>query len=663
MPPKKKSRGRPRKTLEKVEESVDLPINELDSNTEEYPIKETKPNRRGRKRKIEEPSFEIEEKETSNTGYVSGKIPKKEFLNTYENLVDKKEPLDAGFSLWKEENEEIVQVSNFDQKIYAIIDKYIWTRGEDNIFFKDFSRYPSRKFFSEYFQRIPIANCISLSDIQKRSYVLKDEEQEGSEIHDYHKLLLDIDLLYKNCNYYNEPHSLIVKTAYQLVFLLKVDLLSMKNDFRNYALNEDLIQKLNDGIMNKLEDITEKAVLSQLKKAGITIPQLQREADDELHIIDPFLDLVSESDFPDYYQVIYYPISFNMIKNNLNSGIYKSVFEFYRDLEILFMNCKTFNPPESELFNDASNLLSLIRHLFDKFMTEIDALNNDKKLDVISSYEVDVSESNSDIGEIGSNTSLTTNDQVQELNPAQIELIKFGGKPKLYEEYYDNYMFNNEVLLKNEKNLTGLKNDVAFNKNDDLLSNILSFSKDKESFLRSSFSELKLTFFQDSRFPDKNVTNMIVGSFAEAYKDSTNMKTSLLKGKDYIQMNQVVIKNDTFSKDHYYSLKNPLYSNKNYYTQVQLNLLDLDIPFKEEDQVAPYNYKCQVSFNHVTGGSPIIITPKKQQPGEQSKDKNSLRCLYNIKLSEKRSLVSINIQREKKGVVDLSETVNLWFNV
>ena len=153
------------------------------------------------------------------------------------------------------------------------------------------------------------------------------------------------------------------------------------------------------------------------------------------------------------------------------------------------------------------------------------------------------------------------------------------------------------------------------------------------------------------------------GNFGETYSDSITMQNTLLKNKDFIQLNQIIINNNRFCKDHYYSLKNPLYGNKNFYTQIQLNLVELDLPFADDAQTAPYNYKCQVSFNNVTGGSPIIIAPKKQQQGDKSSEKSTLRCLYNIKLSEKRSLVSINIQRDKNGEVDLSETVNLWFNV
>lgn len=663
MPPKKRSRGRPRKYVSETEVPEYSPASDAENLADDYSLAETKPGKRGRKRKVEESLDDFEEPVISKTGYISGKVPKKDFLNVYEDLIDKKEPLDADFPLWKEGNSEEVFVKNFDQKVYAIINNYTYVRGNHNIFFKDFTRYPSRKFYSEYFQKIPAANCISLSDIQKRSYIKEDSNTERSEIHDYHKLLLDLDLLYKNCNYYNESHTLIVKAAYQLVFLIKTDLLSMKNDFRNYALTEDLIEKINADIMSKFEIITEKSLLSHLQHAGVVLPELQREADDELHIIEPFLDLVSETDFPDYYQVIYHPISFNMIKNNLNSGIYKSVYEFYRDMEILFMNCKTFNPPETELYSDASNLLSFARDLFSIFIKEVDALNENKGFTIVSNYEVELSGNEVDDDENSNIDFSTTDGQLQELNPEQIELIKFGGKPKLFAEYADNYTFTNEVTLKLANAETGLENGSTYNKNRDLLQ-ILSDSKPhKTPSLVTSFSELKLTFFQDSRFPDKNVTNMNSGNFDETYSDSITMHNSLLKNKDFIQLNQIIINNDTFSKDHYYSLKNPLYGNKNFYTQIQLNLVELDLPFADDAQTAPYNYKCQVSFNNVTGGSPIIIAPKKQQQGEQSSEKSTLRCLYNIKLSEKRSLVSINIQREKNGEVDLSETVNLWFNV
>ncbi|SGZ37869.1 uncharacterized protein HGUI_00069 [Hanseniaspora guilliermondii] len=655
MPPKKRSRGRPRKYPLKIEGQDDLSKNDFIDSVNEHHSLEAQPKKRGRKRKIQDPNFEFEEKDESSNGYVSGKMPKKEFSDSYDDKINKKEPVDPDFPLWKEGNIEKEYVNDFDAKVQAIVSKYIWNRGEKNIFFKDFSRYPSRKFFSEYFQKIPIGNCISLSDIQKRSYTFSSDSEETSEIHDYQKLLLDIDLLYKNCSYFNEPHALIVKAAYQLVFLIKLDLLSMKNEFRNYALNEEIIEKINSTIMVKLESITEKATIIHLKEAGINVPELTREADDELHIIIPFLDLVSESDFPDYYEVIHHPISFNMIKSNLNNGFYKSFFEFYRDLEIMFMNCKTYNSSETELYGDACNLLALVRCLFDQCITQIDNLNVDKMFETIPNTDVIVYKGESEIDDI--ERSLIGKKDVHELNSEQIELIKFGGKPKLYKEYPDNYVFNNEISLDNENNKVKEKEDIFYNKNDDLIANLFGSQADKETQETSSYKELKLTFFQDSRFPDKNVTNIASESFSEIYCDPIKMKTTILKGKDYDQLNQFVIKNEGFSKEHFYSIKNPLYGNKNFYTQIQLNLIDLDVPYTDDAETPPFSYKCQVFFNHVKGGSPIVITPKKLQ------EKNSLRCIYNVKLSEKRSLVSIEIQRENKGEIDLRETVNLWFNV
>jgi hypothetical protein len=661
MPPKKRSRGRPRKYPLKNEGQIDTSKNDFADSGNEYHSIEAQPKRRGRKRKNQESNFEFEEQDTKSNGYASGKMPKREFLDSYGDKVNKKEPLDADFPLWKEGNNEKEFVSDFDQKVHAVVNKYIWIRGEKNIFFKDFSRYPSRKFFSEYFQRIPIGNCISVSDIQKRSYTLAGDEEETLDIHDYQKLLLDIDLLYKNCSYFNEPHALIVKAAFQLVFLIKLDLLSMKNEFRNYALRKEIIDKINNTIMLKLENITEKAIIDQLKNAEINVPELQREADDELQIIVPFLDLVSESDFPDYYEVIYHPISFNMIKSNLNNGFYKSIFEFYKDLEILFMNCKTYNSSETELYGDACNLLSLVRYLFDQCITEIDSLNVDKTFETISITDVIGYKGDSETEDIES--SLIDKKDVQELNPEQIELIKFGGKPKLYKEYSDNYVFNNELSLNNEINKDQEKEDIIYDKNDDLLANLLSSQTNEKPIVSSTYKELKLTFFQDSRFPDKNVTNIGAESFSEIYCEPTKMKTGILEGKDYVQINQFVIKNESFSKEHFYSLKNPLYGKKNFYTQIQLNLVDLDIPYTEEAEKPPFTYKCQVSFNHVKGGSPIVVTPKKLQSNDSSQEKKSLRCIYNVKLSEKRSLVSIEIQRENRGEIDLTETVNLWFNV
>jgi hypothetical protein len=62
---------------------------------------------------------------------------------------------------------------------------------------------------------------------------------------------------------------------------------------------------------------------------------------------------------PDYFDVVKHPMDFGTIKKKLNNNFYSSTDELLCDFELVFSNCKLYNPPESEVTNMCNQVLAL----------------------------------------------------------------------------------------------------------------------------------------------------------------------------------------------------------------------------------------------------------------------------------------------------------------
>jgi hypothetical protein len=72
----------------------------------------------------------------------------------------------------------------------------------------------------------------------------------------------------------------------------------------------------------------------------------------------------------DYFEVIKHPMDFSTIKKKLNSNFYGSTDEMLRDFELVFSNCKLYNPPESEVVGMCNQVYAL-------YQSQLRALNLD----------------------------------------------------------------------------------------------------------------------------------------------------------------------------------------------------------------------------------------------------------------------------------------------
>ncbi|AET40519.1 Rsc4p Ecym_6127 [Eremothecium cymbalariae DBVPG len=291
-----------------------------------------------RKRKVSESADTAVEQVPIQRRYVSGKQPRaQEPLPT----VDNRNPLNPEEELFKDEDWSIPKLNLYiTYTLDDLVEAY-------KPIFKDFIKLPSRKFHPGYFYKIE--QPISINEIKNRDYEYKDGEKQ---------FLLDVELIRKNCYAYNDTDSLIVKNSMQAVNYVKSEVLKAKNITRNYLINDQIKERL----LRLLEQVLEATEKSVAQVMGYPT----ENTDHKIKLCHPFMELVNQDEFPDYYEVIHKPISLTMIKNNLQMSYYSKIYDFYADIDLLFQNAQVFNEPDTLIYQDAEKLLNI----FHKLMSE-----------------------------------------------------------------------------------------------------------------------------------------------------------------------------------------------------------------------------------------------------------------------------------------------------
>uniref|UniRef100_A0AAR2JX71 Protein polybromo-1 n=1 Tax=Pygocentrus nattereri TaxID=42514 RepID=A0AAR2JX71_PYGNA len=79
-------------------------------------------------------------------------------------------------------------------------------------------------------------------------------------------------------------------------------------------------------------------------------------------IAEPFFQLPSRKDYPDYYQQINQPISLQQIRyNKMKNNEYESVEQMDSDLNLMFENAKRYNVPNSHIYKRALKLQHILQ--------------------------------------------------------------------------------------------------------------------------------------------------------------------------------------------------------------------------------------------------------------------------------------------------------------
>lgn len=64
------------------------------------------------------------------------------------------------------------------------------------------------------------------------------------------------------------------------------------------------------------------------------------QSTDQETIAEPFMELPSRRELPEYYDIIKNPMDFNRIKKKLDKRRYLSLQEFAKDIYLLTINCQ-----------------------------------------------------------------------------------------------------------------------------------------------------------------------------------------------------------------------------------------------------------------------------------------------------------------------------------
>ncbi|CAB3409909.1 unnamed protein product [Caenorhabditis bovis] len=76
-------------------------------------------------------------------------------------------------------------------------------------------------------------------------------------------------------------------------------------------------------------------------------------------LADPFVELPTRKELPDYYQIIAKPMDFNRIRKKIDSGRYANLEEMNNDVLLLCQNAQTYNEEASDIYNDSKVLQAL----------------------------------------------------------------------------------------------------------------------------------------------------------------------------------------------------------------------------------------------------------------------------------------------------------------
>jgi len=173
----------------------------------------------------------------------------------------------------------------------------------------------------------------------------------------------------------------------------RVHPLSSNYDFKSEEATSKRLPKFvgNKGTQRSLEEDsstkprTKKRKLEEVMKATLKQTEIQNEVlmmttDEALHskqvlqklmrhecgwIFNQPVDPVALA-IPDYFDVISHPMDFGTILQKLKKNFYKSTGQFVNDVNLVFSNCFTYNPPGSQAYVMGQTLEKLFQEHFEE---------------------------------------------------------------------------------------------------------------------------------------------------------------------------------------------------------------------------------------------------------------------------------------------------------
>uniref|UniRef100_M4AP04 Protein polybromo-1 n=1 Tax=Xiphophorus maculatus TaxID=8083 RepID=M4AP04_XIPMA len=251
---------------------------------------------------------------------------------------------------------------------------------------------PSGHLVSELFQKLP-------SKVQYPDYyaIIKEpidlrtiaQRIQTGYYKSVHAMAKDIDLMTKNAKTYNEPGSQVFKDANTIkkVFIQRktelehaeptkssirirysdrqVDRFSGVSVALHYGSESEDDPVLSGSVCY---DEGESEAESQSSSMEMSNPIFQlyeavrgaRNSQGQV-FSEPFQQLPSRREYPDYYQQIKQPISLQQIRAKMKNGEYDSVEQIDADLNLMFENAKRYNMPNSSIYKRAFRLQQIMQ--------------------------------------------------------------------------------------------------------------------------------------------------------------------------------------------------------------------------------------------------------------------------------------------------------------
>ncbi|ODV84598.1 hypothetical protein CANARDRAFT_24001 [[Candida] arabinofermentans NRRL YB-2248] len=259
-------------------------------------------------------------------------------------------------------------LNEFLLKLIKRLDELRDEKGTDLIT-PPFHKLPSKKLYSDYYEIIK--NPISINEIEKK---VKSKKYNNVD-----EFINDFKLMSDNASTYNDPESFIALDGNKIYEFIKEECESYNNSSNQDEEEEEV-----------KEEVKEEAVksfnpqLKQLLKALISYRITNRGK-----LSEPFMELVDPVQYSDYYTIIKEGMSFNLLKERLESGNYNNgsegVIKFVKDASLIFKNAKLYNKEGSPIYKDAESLHIHLGRKFLKFKEDNPDFEDEKKVNEVES--------------------------------------------------------------------------------------------------------------------------------------------------------------------------------------------------------------------------------------------------------------------------------------
>ncbi|XP_051966928.1 protein polybromo-1 isoform X6 [Xyrauchen texanus] len=271
-------------------------------------------------------------------------------------------------------------VSSLKEVLGQLLDAVLTYTEHGRLISELFQRLPSKVQYPDYYAIIKepidlkaIAHRIQMGFYKSVNHMVKD-----------------IDLLVKNAKTYNEPGSQVFKDANTIkkVFAQrKMELehaepvkTSIRIRNRRFAQGDRLSsittalqygsESEEDAILTGSVHYDEgeseaESIHSSIDMANPIFQMYEavrggRNSQGQL-LAEPFLQLPSRKDYPDYFQQISHPISLQQIRGKMKTNEYESVEQIDTDLNLMFDNAKRYNVPNSQIYKRVIKLQHILQ--------------------------------------------------------------------------------------------------------------------------------------------------------------------------------------------------------------------------------------------------------------------------------------------------------------